>query len=145
MGEHLSSSPLPHPSPTPLPLLLSLIPNLIFSPLLFSSSSSSSSSSLLPHLPPHILTILLSPSFFTFPLPALHLLSPLSLPPPPSSSSLLPPPSSSPIPPPSLSLTRPRLGDSLSKVLAAGLVYFLFAFVDGIVRERSVSLCSFCS
>ena len=137
MGKHLSSSPLP--------LLLSLIPNLIFSPF----------SSLLP-LPLPLPLPLSSPtptSHSHNPLVSIILHIPTPCTPPPFPLSL-PPPSPLLLPPPSpllsytsssFSLTRPRLGDSLSKVLAAGLVYFLFAFVDGIVRERSVSLRSFCS
>lgn len=36
--------------------------------------------------------------------------------------------------------TRPRLGDSLGKVVAVGVIYFVFALIEGIVRTRSVSL-----
>ena len=39
---------------------------------------------------------------------------------------------------PSLSLLRPRLGDSLGKVVAAGAIYFVFALVDGVVRVKQV-------
>ncbi len=34
---------------------------------------------------------------------------------------------------------RPRLGDSLFKVVAAGVAYFSLALVDGIMRSRTVS------
>ena len=33
---------------------------------------------------------------------------------------------------------RPRLGDSLFKVVAAGVAYFVLALIDGIMRARSV-------
>jgi len=39
-----------------------------------------------------------------------------------------------------LLLCRPRLGDSLFKVVAAGVAYFSLALVDGIMRSRAVSL-----
>ena len=34
---------------------------------------------------------------------------------------------------------RPRLGDSLGKVVVAGVAYFILALIDGVVRARMVS------
>ncbi len=35
---------------------------------------------------------------------------------------------------------RPRLGDSLGKVVAIGVVYTILAVMDGIIRARNVSV-----
>lgn len=37
---------------------------------------------------------------------------------------------------------RPRLGSTLAKVVAVGFLYFVMAFIDGIVRSTKVGLVS---
>ena len=39
---------------------------------------------------------------------------------------------------------KPRLGDSLGKVVAIGVVYTILAVMDGIIRARNVSLSIIC-